>query len=154
MSSTNCSYRAARLLLQFAPAALLALAATAHAAEPVSSDFRCLTDTGAKTIHLEFRMFNDPGSDWSGGYVRYKGAKNVVTVVPARTEALEKPAGRPWEFRTTWLEIIDGKVAGEYAVTTQGANIYGFDYRNLRNGKQFSFAQDVGATGDDACTWK
>ena len=31
---------------------------------------------------------------------------------------------------------LDGKVSGEYAVTSQGANIYGFDYRNPRNGKQ------------------
>ena len=153
MTSSNRSYGTARLLLQLAPAALL-LAATANAAEPVSSDFRCLTDTGAQTIHLEFRMFNDPGSDWSGGYVRYKGAKKVVTLVPARTETLAKSDDRPWSFRTTWLEIVDGKVAGEYAVTTQGANSYSFDYKNLRNGKKFSFAQDLAAAGDDTCQWK
>ncbi len=145
--------RTAGLLPGLVPAALLVLAAGAHAAEPVSSDFRCLTDTGG-AIHLEFRMFSDPGSDWSGGYVRYKGGKGVVVVAPGRTETLDKPSGRPWTFRTTWLEIVDGQVAGQYVVTTQGANIYGFDYRNLRSGKQFSFAQDLGATGDNACQWK
>ena len=117
-----------------------------QAAEAVSSDFRCLTETGTGQIQLEFRIFSDSGSDWSGGYVRYKGSKGVVTVVPGRTETLDKPDGRPWQFRTTWLEIVDGKVAGEY--------IYGFDYGNLRTGKRYGFAQDVAATGDNACAWK
>ncbi len=134
--------------------AALCAAGIASAREPVTDDFRCLTSGGAKPIHLEFRMFSDPNSNWSGGYVKYKGAKRAIPVVPGKTETLDKPAGRPWEFQTTWHEIVEGKVTGQYVVMTQGANIYAFTYRNVQTGKSFDFSQDAGAMGDSECEWK
>ena len=66
-----------------------------------------------------------------------------------------RPQGRPWQYQNTWVEIVDGRIAGQYVVVTQGANIYGFDYKNVRNGKAFRFAQDVAAytDADGRCTW-
>lgn len=133
--------------------ALLAVGA-ASPREHISDDFRCLTSDGVKPIHLEFRMFSDPSSNWSGGYVKYKGAKKVIPVVPGKTETLDKPEGRPWVFRTTWHEVVEGKFTGDYFVTTQGANIYGFTYRNAQTGKAFEFSQDIESTGELACDWQ
>ena len=130
---------------------LSALAASGDA--PVSVDYRCLTESSAQSIRLEWRVFSDPNSNWSGGYVRYKGASRVITIVPAKTEVGDKPEGRPWEYTTTWAEIVDGRIAGQYVVTTQGANIYGFDYKNLRNGKQYSFSQDIASDDGKKCSW-
>jgi hypothetical protein len=39
-------------------------------------------------------------------------------------------------------------------MTTQGANIYGFDYKNLRNSKQYIFSQDLGVDDGKKCTWE
>lgn len=133
------------------PLSLSALAASGDAAPSV--DYRCLTESAAQSIRLEWRIFSDPNSNWSGGYVRYKGSTRAIPIVPVKTETGDKPEGRPWEFTTTWVEIVDGRIAGQYVVTTQGANIYGFDYKNLRNGKQYSFSQDVGADDGKKCSW-
>ncbi|HEX7863312.1 MAG TPA: hypothetical protein VF555_00095 [Variovorax sp.] len=133
---------------------LLPLSASAASVDsPVSVDYRCLTESTAQSIHLEWRMFSDPNSNWSGGYVRYKGSTRVITIVPVKREVGDKPEGRPWEYITTWAEIVDGRIEGQYVVTTQGANIYGFDYKNLRSGKQYSFSQDIGPDDGKKCSW-
>lgn len=139
----------------FAPVASAATSASGEAPAPITIDFRCLkqSDSAAQPIRLEWRMFSDPGSNWSGGYVRYKGSSRTIPIVPVKTEAGSKPNGGPWESTTTWAEIVDGRIAGQYVVTIQGANIYGFDYRNLRNGKQYSFAQDLDSDDGKKCTW-
>lgn len=134
--------------------AILLLPLSASAGEPLSSDFRCLTETSSGAIRLEWRVFSDPDTRWSGGYVRYKGSKRVIPIVPVKTEIGDRPEGRPWEYTTTWVEIVDGRIAGQYVVTTQGANIYGFDYRNLRNGKPYAFSQDTGSDDGKKCTWQ
>ena len=142
--------------MRFALAGLLLLPLSALAASgdaPVSVDCRCLTESAAQTIRLEWRIFSDPNSNWSGGYVRYKGSSKVIPIVPVKSEVGDKPEGRPWEYITTWAEIVDGRIAGQYVVTTQGANIYGFDYKNLRNGKQYSFSQDIGSDDGKKCSW-
>lgn len=145
-------------------AALLSLVSTfagltAHAApparEPVSVNYRCLTESAEQKIRLEWRVFSAPGVDWSGGYVQYKGSARAIPIVLTKTEILDRPQGRPWQYQNTWAEIVDGRIAGQYVVVTQGANIYGFDYKNVRSGKAFSFAQDVAAytDADGRCAW-
>lgn len=138
--------------LRLALASLL-LPLSASASE-LSSDFRCLTEATSQAIRLEWRVFSDPDSQWSGGYVRYKGSKRTIPIVPVKTQVGDRPEGRPWEYTTTWVEVVDGRIAGQYVVTTQGANIYGFDYKNLRNGKQYAFSQDTGSDDGKKCTWE
>ena len=50
---------------------------------------------------------------------------------------------RPWQFDTVWDEHLDGKVIGHYAISSQGARIYGFSYTNARTGQQTAFGEDV-----------
>jgi hypothetical protein len=134
-------------------AALASAAGHATAKAAITEDFRCLSSTSGKPVHLEFRMFSDPNSNWSGGYVKYQGAKKVMLIAPGKTLVLDRPEGRPWEFETTWLELAEGKVTGEYVVVSQGANIEGFRYTSKATGKSFEFEQDIAASGDSACEW-
>lgn len=91
--------------------------------------------------------------EWSSAYVKYKGAKQVIPLVFRSSEATQKPAGRPWEFKSVWLEVVDGQISGEYAITSQGANIYGFVHKNRRTGKEVSFVQDNEAAEESHCKW-
>ena len=134
-------------------AVLVAPTALAIAREPVQVDFRCLSTGGDKPIRLEWRLFSEPESDWTAAYVRYKGAKRVIPLVLRSSHSTEAAPGRPFEFRSVWLEVVGGKISGEYAVTTQGANIYDFVYKNYRSGKEVSFSQDNDATQESKCQW-
>lgn len=129
------------------------LAGPAFAREPVIVDLRCLTTGETKPIQLEWRTFFEPESKWSSAYVKYKDAKQVIPLVRRSSEATQKPVGRPWEFTTLWLEIVDGQVSGEYEITSQGVNIYGFVYKNTRTGKTVSFFQDNEAFQESECKW-
>lgn len=134
-------------------APFMALALSAFAAESVSVDFRCLATEGSKPIRLEWRLFSEGKSNWSASYVKYKGAKQPISLVLRSTTATETAPGRPMEFESVWLEVVDGQIAGEYRVTTQGANVYGFEYKNRRTGKEVAFAQDNAAYTDAGCKW-
>ncbi|WP_294768515.1 hypothetical protein [uncultured Rhodoferax sp.] len=134
-------------------APLMALFVSAQAAESVSVDFRCMATSGSKPIRLEWRLFSEGKSNWSASYVKYKGAKQPISLVLHTTSASETAPGRPMEFESVWLEVVDGQIAGEYRITTQGANVYGFDYKNRRTGKEIAFAQDNAAYTETGCKW-
>lgn len=125
----------------------------ALAREPVQVDFRCLTTGGDKPIRLEWRVFSERESDWTAAYVRYKGAQRVIPLVRQSADAAATASGRPSEFRSVWVEVVGGKISGEYTITSQGANVEGFVYRNYRNGKEFSFSQDNDAAQESKCQW-
>ena len=131
----------------------ITVTSSAFGRDPVAVDFRCLSTGGAKPILLEWRLFSEHESKWSSAYVKYKGAKQVIPLVLRSSEATQKPEGRPWEFTSVWLEVVDGRISGEYEITSQGANIYGFVYKNLRNGKAVSFIEDNEAYAESACKW-
>jgi len=134
-------------------AALTAPVVVAIAREPVQVDFRCLTTGGDRPIRLEWRLFSEVESDWSAAYVRYKGAKHVIPLVFWSTDATPTAPGRPSEFRSVWLEVVGGKISGEYAVTSQGANIYEFVYKNYKSGRAVSFSQDNDVAQESKCQW-
>lgn len=131
---------------------ILLLPALANAEAP-ESWHRCLSTEGGKTIHLEWREFSTTNPQWSSAYVRYGTNKNVVPVVLKEVQAIEMAEDRPWEYDSTWVEVIEGKISGEYQIHTQGANIYYFVYRNFKTSKTFSFNQDNTAHSEDGCHW-
>ncbi len=130
------------------------LAGPALAAEPVAVEFRCLTTGGAKPVRLEWRTFSEPASGWSSAYVKYKGSKQVIPLVLRSSEVTDRPDNRPWAFTSTWLEVVDGKISGEYRIASQGANIEEFVYKSHRTGKEIPFSQDNEAFEEAGCTWK
>lgn len=132
----------------------LALATlVANAADRLETDFRCLSGGPNRSIRLEWRTFTDISTSWTVANVRYKNAKAPITLVLKGEEATEKPEGRPWEFTSTWVEVIDGKITGEYEIVSQGAIVYSFRYKNRRNGRTIDFTDDNDAYQEDHCAW-
>ncbi len=117
--------------------------------------YRCYVSTGTpKPIHLEMAIF---GNDrWNGGYVRYKEAKKPISIVELSVKSTELAPDRPFENESTWLEIVDGRPAGKYIVTTQGARTYGFTYMSASGSKRVEFAEDLDAQhdGNSGCSWR
>jgi hypothetical protein len=134
-------------------AVLVVASLPALATEPVQVDFRCLKAAGDKPIRLEWKTFSEPITDWTSAYVRYKGSKTVIPLVLQSTESTETAPGRPLEFKSVWLEVVAARISGEYTVTSQGANIYAFVYKNYRTGRQTAFSQDNESHAETSCKW-
>lgn len=133
---------------------LLLLVGFASSPELPDASYRCFVSTGTrKPIRLEMAVFSY--SRWTGGYVQYKGSKKPISIVPLSVESTELAPDRPYEFETTWLEIVDGRPAGKYVVTTQGARTYGFTYTAADNSKHTDFSEDLDAQpdGNAGCAW-
>lgn len=124
---------------------------SAHAA--IEQDFRCLlaTDT-KKPVGVEFRTIGDPSVSWSVGWVLYKGSKQAIPLVLAKSVVTDRSL-RPWQFEDTWVEVLDGRITGTYVEEHQGANIVGFTYTSAKDGRKVSFEQDLQHTGEHACEW-
>ena len=137
------------------PACLFILfSASATADERVAVDFRCLSGGSKNSIHLEWRVFTDIPARWETAYVKYRNSPKPIPLVLKSKEEAEIAEGRPWHLTTIWLEVVDGKITGEYEVSSQGARIYGFTYKNYRNSQIVHFSEDHAAHEDDGCKWK
>jgi len=126
------------LLVLFAPA-------VAHADE-----IRCLSGGSQGQIHLSWKL---PADGQRTSFVRYAGKTAWLRLTLLSQDSTEMAEGRPWQFDSMWEEHLDGKVIGHYAISTQGARIYGFDYTNARTGRQTTFSEDIGALNDTGCRW-
>lgn len=132
---------------------LLLATFTAQASAPLTVEFRCFSTLTKPVIQLEWRIFTEPESKWTSGYVKYKGSSKLINIAYRDTEILDRPVGRPWEFSTTWVEIVDGRISGEYVVQSQGANIYNFTYKSNRSARKYSFVENNAAYTEAACNW-
>lgn len=127
---------------------------SAQASGEVETDVRCLSSATTPAIRLEWHTFADSAAGWFGGYVRYEGKSQVIPIVLSNTQTLSRPSGRPWEFRYVWLEVSNGRITGEYRLTSQGADVYDFSYKNLRTGKPSSFPEVTSAAQGGECKWQ
>ena len=127
--------------------------ASQSAGAAIEEDFRCLKSVNPNPIYLEFRQIGDSKVKWSAGYVLYKGSNQAIPIALSKTVAKDQPSGRPWEFESTWVEIVGGKISGTYVILHQGANIYSFTYRPTNGGKEFGFIDDNEHTGARTCMW-
>ncbi|MGG6462395.1 hypothetical protein [Solilutibacter silvestris] len=94
-------------------------------------------------------------SRWNGGYIRYKGVKKPISIVELSVKSTEMAPDRPFEYESTWLEIVNGRPAGKYVVTTQGAKTYGFTYTRADGSTHVEFIEDLDAQpdGNAGCIW-
>ncbi len=127
---------------------LMLAIAPAHADE-----IRCLTGGDADQIHLEWKLPEGDTDATPVSFVRYAGKTQWLRLTRLSNEGSEMAEGRPWQFDAVWEEHLDDKVTGRYAITTQGARIYGVDYTNARNGRQTRFSEDLAAMTDSGCHW-
>ena len=116
---------------------LLAFPLLAHSA--VETQINCFKAQDGKDIKFEFRTYYDPAVNWSGSAVKYATSKKWISLVHKSTEQYEMAEGRPYEFTTTWVEVVDGAVTGEYVMVRQGALIYGMAYTNGKSKKRYAF---------------
>ena len=134
---------------------VLALCMVGTAQGAVSTEIRCFSSEGARPIRFELRLYQDAGIGWFGGAVRYAGSRGSLPLVLKSENVEERVPGRPYQFVTTWLEMLDGRVNGRYEMVTQGVQIYSMAYTNARTGKrmEFAWAADVETSGEDGCRW-
>jgi hypothetical protein len=130
------------------------LAASATADEQrVVVEFYCLSGGENSSIHLEYRTFIDIPTKWITAYVKYKNSSKPIQLVLKSEESEEIAKGRPWQYTLTWLEIVGGKITGEYEVMSQGI-IRSFTYKNYRNGRVTGFGLGGDTDDGEQCKWE
>lgn len=131
--------------------ALLALPLAAHA--EVTSETFCFSSGGAKSINFEMRTYYDSSSKFSSGFVKYQNAKQPIPLVLANSasEALDKNA--PDQETTTWIEVFNGQVSGEYEMITQGTDVSSMAYTSKKKNQKIGFLLNTGAMAQGGCKW-
>ncbi|TBU92778.1 hypothetical protein [Phytopseudomonas dryadis] len=127
----------------------------------LADDVRCLQSTGSgKPIRLSLTLLSDEQGQHRTGYVRYAGQPDSLPLVFKSSEILDdeegENQGRPWEYLSTWLEILpaEERIGGRYSFHHQGAVLFDFQYLNLRSGKTYHFAEDRDALDElNTCVW-
>jgi hypothetical protein len=120
----------------------------------VESDVRCFIDDVDQKIKLEMRTYVDGANGWAGGAVRYGKDKDAIPLVWLSSKVIGKFEGRFSTFETVWLEVAAGEVSGRYTTTTQGANVYGFEYTAHQSNKTYKFSETVERNASaDGCKW-
>lgn len=134
--------------------ALLATACT----QAWADDVRCLQSTGGgKPIRLSLALFTTEQGEWSrAGSVLYAGQADSLPIVFKSSEVVDEVEGRPWEYLSTWLEVLpdEERIGGRYSFHHQGAVVFDFQYRNLRTGKTFHFEENPAVLeAYNSCNW-
>lgn len=121
-------------------------------AESIEVDIRCFSSSD-EAIQLEFRTYADEQIGWVGGQIRYKQSQEFIPLVFHKQEIIDQIPDRPWAYRYTWLEIVNGAVNGRYELLAQGANIYSFAYISNASGESFDISREIWPDEDGNCTW-
>lgn len=114
-----------------------------------------LSSLGQKEIQLEFRTFYETESKWSGGYVKYSTSNTAIPIILKKTEESDTTSDSPADSTSTWIEIDNGGISGEYEISSQGANVYDFNYTKNKNGKKYYFTLDpnIDFSIESGCHW-
>ncbi|RZT42754.1 hypothetical protein EV147_1795 [Cupriavidus agavae] len=98
--------------------------------------------SGGEAKGLEFRSYYDREIEWSGAVVKYENASTVIPLILKSRHVEILDPDRPYEVTRTWWEVVGGRFTGEYTMTSQGAMIYNFSYKNYRSRKVTHFSMD------------
>jgi hypothetical protein len=132
---------------------LLVLPLTARS--EITTQVSCFRSLEGKSINFEFRTYYDSVAKWDVAGVKYSKSKKAIALVHRSTEHEVMTEDGPYQFTTTWVEVADGALTGEYEMVRQGARIYGMTYTNYKSGKKYSFDQDITmeASPETGCQW-
>jgi hypothetical protein len=132
---------------------LLVLPLTARS--EITTQVSCFRSLEGKSINFEFRTYYDSVAKWDVAGVKYSKSKKAIALVHRSTEHEVMTEDGPYQFTTTWVEVADGALTGEYEMVSQGARIYGMTYTNYKSGKKYSFDQDISmeASPETGCQW-
>lgn len=132
---------------------LLAFPLIAHS--EVKTEINCFKAREGKDIKFEFRTYYDPAAKWSGVAIKYSTSKESIPLAHKSTEHEELSNGRPYQYTTTWVEVIGGAVTGEYVMVSQGGRIDDMFYTNAKSKKRYGFEHDplVESSPETGCQW-
>lgn len=127
---------------------------TAHC-EVVSENLCFELDEG-NSMKFEFRTYYDASNKWSGGFVKYASSGVPIPLVLTDSQAEEVSPDRPWLTTTTWSEVSDGKVTGEYEMVSQGVTALSMTYTKKSTGKQYEFSHKwcINSSLKNGCQWE
>lgn len=122
-------------------------------AESLSFDIRCFSSEGGR-INIQLATAYIAEGKLSIGYVRYEKADTSIPIFFSGETERVLDKDRPFEVEATWKEVVNSKIKGEYAVASQGANVYGLRYTS-GSGKITNFRYNEIATKSDysGCKW-
>ena len=123
-----------------------------------ADDVRCLQSTdGGKPIRMSLSILATPDGHFSRvGTVHYAGQSDSLPIVFKSSEVVYEVEDRPWEFLSTWLEVLpdEERIGGRYSFHHQGAVLFGFQYLNLRTGKTYHFEENRAVLDQhNGCNW-
>jgi hypothetical protein len=132
---------------------LLAFPLIAHG--EVQTEINCFKAREGKDIKFEFRTYYDAAAKWNGAAVKYATSKETIPLAHKSTEHEELSYGRPYQYTTTWVEVIGGAVTGEYVMVSQGGRIDEMSYTNAKSKKRYSFEHDplIESSPEKGCQW-
>ncbi|OAT18068.1 hypothetical protein M979_1897 [Buttiauxella noackiae ATCC 51607] len=107
----------------------------------------------SKKVNVKFVGVYDDSIPLS--YVKYKNSQQFIPLLFSKKVEEDVGDGRPAEMTTTWLEVVDGKLSGQYTILSQGARFYSFSYKG-KSGKIITMNENIDAYNDDRtdCIWK
>ncbi|MCP3706227.1 hypothetical protein M3I54_04380 [Paraburkholderia sp. CNPSo 3274] len=121
----------------------------------ISEEVYCFDSNGTGSKNFGLHVLYDDAENWSIAFVKYRGVKSVITLVSKSEESEGISSGRPDQVITAWYEVYGGKIAGEYEMMSQGANIYSMTYENYGTRKKTAFLFNPEAIGKNGreCVW-
>lgn len=136
--------------------ALILICTSGTALGDINTEVLCFHSLGKKEIQLEFRTFYETESKWSGGYIKHSTSRTAIPIVLKKTEESDMTGSSPADSTSTWIEIDNGEISGEYEISSQGVNVYDFNYTKRKNGKKYFFTLDPNTefSIESGCRWK
>ncbi|EGU29133.1 hypothetical protein [Vibrio scophthalmi] len=131
---------------------LFGCVSTSLLANDVMVDTRCFSSPNGK-INLELKTYLDRDIGWVGGQVRYKQSKHYIPLVYKGSETINEVPDRPWEFKHTWLEVVDGKINGRYEFHSQGAVMWNLHYIHSSGRSVDLSNQSYNLDDNGQCIW-
>lgn len=123
------------------------------AVDPVHHDVYCyLSEDEKHPVRFELHLYGDTDLRIVLGAVRYGPKRPAIPLVLGKEVSEPVSPGRPDQVDDTWLEIVDGRIAGTYRTQFQGAMVNPMTYTNLRTRKSVEFRLDTSADGP-GCGW-
>lgn len=132
-------------------AVLLNLPMVAHA--EVTNETFCFSSGGAKSVDFEMHTYFDSARKFSSGFVKYRNARQLIPLVQFSSNSETLDSNTPEQETTTWIEIFDGRVSGEYEMTTQGTGVPSMIYTSRAKNRKTGFFLNTDVMRDGDCKW-
>jgi len=111
-------------------------------------------ESNLKYVRFELQTFYNSLTKWSGSVVKHQNHNHAIPLVDK--EVLEETVSEnvPARSTTISLEVLAGKITGEYRMVSQGVNIYSMIYMNYRTGNKshFFFDPNIESSLETGCS--